>query len=406
MEFYRPARSGGVFQRPARFAELVEYINEYGDSYVPQGRVSGLGLWVANQRQNYKKGNISSENISRLNDIGFSWTVHESVWDGRFDELLKYREKYGNVDVPANWPAGLGSWVATQRGKKRRGDLTNEQVQKLDEVGVNWNPIDSKWQEMFDTLREFYNSNGHTNLPQRPTNPLGTWVRHQRDSKKIGRLPIEQVLKLEEIGFQWDVLDANWDAMFKKLVDFKSIHGHTNVPTSWPTYLGTWVSLQRKANKSSGRGTLSLDRKKRLDEIGFIWDAFEFEWEESYKELVRFKTSNGHVNVPSSHPSGLGTWASHQRVLKKKDKLSIERIRRLEDIGFVWDSFSNKWEIGFRYLRDFAISEGHCKVPQKYMAPDGYRVGQWLRAQRSSWDTLSSERKERLRTLPSWSDPQ
>ena len=389
----------------ARFAELLEYMKEYGDSYVPQGWASGLGMWVSSQRTNLKQGNISAERISRLNGIGFSWEVRDSVWSGRFEELLKYREMYGHVDVPANWTGGLGSWIATQRGNKRRGDLTNEQVQKLDEVGVNWNPIDSKWQEMFEALCEFYKSNGHTNVPQRPTNPLGIWVRHQRDSKKIGRLSVEQESKLEGIYFQWNVIDSNWETMFKELVDFKSVHGHTNVPTSWPTFLGIWVSLQRKASKSSGQGKLSLDRRARLDEIDFIWDVLEFEWGERYKELVKFKVSQGHLDVPSNHPSGLGTWVSNQRVLKKKEKLSLERIRRLEDIGFVWDSFLNKWEIGFGYLSDFVKSEGHCKVPQKFLAPDGYRVGQWFRSQRSTWDSLTPDRKDRLRKLAGWSDP-
>jgi hypothetical protein len=99
---------------------------------------------------------------------------------------------------------------------------------------------------------------------------------------KIGRLSAGQQSRLKAIGFEWDVLDPKWKNMFKELLKCKAEHRDTNVPTNWPTYLGTWVSLQRKARKAKDRGKLSLEREAKLNEIGFIWDALKFEWEKRY----------------------------------------------------------------------------------------------------------------------------
>ena len=82
---------------------------------------------------------------------------------------------------------------------------------------------------------------------------------------------------------------------------------------------------------------MPVERKRRLDAIGFVWDWLEYRWEQNFTVLLKFKKREGHCRVPSSHKEGgveLGYWVSTQR--RRRDEISAERRKRLNKIGFVW----------------------------------------------------------------------
>lgn len=109
----------------------------------------------------------------------------------------------------------------------------------------------------------------------------------------------------------------------------------------------------------------------------------------------KFLTSDGYR---------LGQWLQVQR--STWTSLTLDRKERLESLpGWVLDVIAEKWETGFRHVRHYVESEGHCKIPKKFLSSDGYRVGQWLQVQRSTWSSLAPDRKDRLRELAGWSDP-
>ena len=59
-----------------------------------------LGFWVVNQRQSYKSGKLSEDQIARLNSIGFVWSIEKSYWELRFAELIDFRDENGHCKVP------------------------------------------------------------------------------------------------------------------------------------------------------------------------------------------------------------------------------------------------------------------------------------------------------------------
>ena len=76
--------------------------------------------------------------------------------------------------------------------------------------------------------------------------------------------------------------------------------------------------------------TMSAERRQRLDEIGFIWDALEMKWEEGFSALMQFKEREGHCRVSQGfieRSCWLGQWVGVQR--STKSTMSAKRRQRL-----------------------------------------------------------------------------
>jgi Helicase associated domain len=128
----------------------------------------------------------------------------------------------------------------------------------------------------------------------------------------------------------------SWEKGFATLSKFRVRKGHC-LPSRYHVEgnvkLGQWVSTQRYR-----KDFLPLERKRRLDAIGFVWDWIDYRWEQGFTALLKFKRREGHCHVPIFHNEGnhsLGWWVSTQR--RNRKILSSERKARLNKIGFVWN---------------------------------------------------------------------
>ena len=91
-------------------------------------------------------------------------------------------------------------------------------------------------------------------------------------------------------------IDLKWETRFQELVEYKRIHGNCNVSTldKANPHLGRWVHNQRTKEE-----TISEERRKRLNSIGFTWKVHIFvDWEVRFQALVDYKRVNGNCNVP------------------------------------------------------------------------------------------------------------
>ena len=119
-------------------------------------------------------------------------------------------------------------------------------------------------------------------------------------------------------------------------------------------------------------------------------------WEKGFAALSKFRAHEGHCCLPGNYVEGnfnLGPWASTQRY--RKDLLPLERKRRLDAIGFVWDWIDYRWEQGFTALLKFKRREGHCRVPIFHSEGD-HRLGWWISTQRRRRKELSAKRKVKV----------
>ena len=96
--------------------------------------------------------------------------------------------------------------------------------------------------------------------------------------------------------------------------------------------LHRWCKTQRQEYK---KGKLSQERIDLLKKLNFVWDPFDYQWNESYQKLKLYFENKGHSFV-AVRDGSLGTWCSNQRKAYKTGKLSQEKIDLLEKIEFSW----------------------------------------------------------------------
>ena len=359
-----------------------------------------LGGWVNWQRTN--KEQLTIVRRERLDGLAFVWDAREAAWEDGISYLERYKQREGHCRVPQEYKENgfsLGAWVSAQR--EAREALSPERKARLDGLGLDWDPLSAQWEEGFDHLKVFKQREGHCRVAQKHREngfPLGVWANTQRRNKE--KLTVDRRDKLDKLGFVWDPLSAQWEEGFDHLKVFKQREGHCRVPAKYKFKengypLGQWVGVQR-VNKDR----LFEGRRQRLHELGFIWDTLAAAWEDGFNYLKDYKQREGHCRVPAKHEDGngfrLGGWVNNQRM--NKEKLTVERRVRLDEIGFIWEPHEQSWEEGFGYLTVFKQREGHCRVPQRH-EENGFRLGGWVNNQRTNKEKLTVERRKRLDEL-------
>lgn len=254
------------------FTDLAEYRRLHANCDVPNEFPENprLGKWIERQRMSAKRGKLESSRLQRLGELGFKWDIGSTRWDRMLAELNEYRRLFGDCNVPHLWPHNpqLGRWVFKQRQRKKANKLSADRVCRLEEAGIDWEPLSSRWERMFAALVDYEERNSHCNVPTRwSENPeLPDWLREQRQLACRGKLKPEYRRRLEQLGVVWRLREVRWEEMFAALKRFQEKHGHTRVPETWTDdpRLPRWVFKQR-----SRKGALSAQRIRHLKEIGF-----------------------------------------------------------------------------------------------------------------------------------------
>lgn len=359
----QPKRTWGEF-----YQALCVYKSAHNDCNVPQryNKDRRLGAWVGEQRRDRNK--LSEEQRDQLDNLGFNWETRqekeEREWHDKFERLKAYRKEYGDCRVSsksvkedmAAWVEELGNWVRVQRRRRKKGKMSAEQEQKLNEIGFDWvlrtvergdrSKIDEKWQRNYIKLVAFYGEHKHCMVPcfYEKDKKLGKWVGMQRRLYKDNEIPEDRKKALNALGFVWKIDHADaeaslnqrqWDERFQQLVQFKKEYGHVYVKRNFNNWgLGTWLGWQREKGR---KGDLDERRASRLLSIGVKWRKSHDEcWEEHFAKLITYKTEHGHFRVSRSESVALQNWVRNQRESQEKGTLLPERKNKLDSIGFTW----------------------------------------------------------------------
>jgi hypothetical protein len=369
-----------------------------------------LGHWAATQRRN--KETMDPMRRQRLEALpGWSWDFFLDLWEEGFSHLKAFSDREGHCRVvrtdETNEGYQLGEWVADQRSAKNTmGPMRRQRLEAL--PGWSWDVFSNQWEKGFYQLKQFSDREGHCRMRYGYKTddgyPLGHWVAVQKRTKDS--LTPDRRQRLEALpSWSWDVLLGQWEKGFYQLKQFSDREGHCRVRDGYKTDdgypLGRWVAAQRIRKDS-----LPLDRQQRLEALpGWSWDAVSDRWDDGFSHLKKFLERKGHCQVPHGYKSesgySLGTWVGRQR--RQKDTMDPMRRQRLEALpGWSWGVYSDQWEQGFSYLKQFSEREGHCQVPTTFKTDDDYPLGQWVAVQRRTKNPPAPDRRQRLEALPGW----
>jgi hypothetical protein len=311
-----------------------------------------LARWVSRVRHQKHSAAIAPELARRLDELGFTWVLRRRAvfrrdWGAMVAALTAFKNEHGHCRVPLH-PAeyrAIGMWLIDVRRRKRSGLLDSGRIQQLDALGVLWEPRNQKWEEMFAELVAYRAQYGDCNVPAYwSENPkLASWVQTQRANRRLSTLAQDRLERLDKIGFVWMRGEEAWESKYSALVEYQRANGHCLVPTQSKddqASLGHWVRTMRGKKR---QGKLSEERIRRLEELGFSWDGQgernRAKWESMYEALTAFQRAHGHCRVPRStgDHNKLAHWVITQRHARRIGKLSAERVRRLDELGFRWD---------------------------------------------------------------------
>ena len=370
-----------------------KYYKHYGDLKIPNRfkTINGyesdengynLGFWISTQRVKYKNGTLSEDRIEKLEEIGMIFeNVYKDTWNMMYKLAKKYYEHYDNLKIPNRFKTingyeidekgyNLGVWIATQKTNYNKSILSEDKIEKLEEIGMIFKKVnDNTWNMMYKLAKKYYEHYGDLKISRsfktingyeidKNGYNLGFWISNQRVRYKNDTLSEDRIKQLEKIDMIFGIgkQDA-WNIMYDLAKKYYEHYGNLKIPRSFKTVngyetdekgykLGVWITTQKtNYNKS----ILSEDRIKKLEKIGMMFENVnDDKWNKMY-ELAKkyyehydnlkipkmFKTINGYEIDEEGY--NLGAWINTQRFSYKKGTLFEDRIEKLEEIGMMWN---------------------------------------------------------------------
>lgn len=422
--------AGYLAKWDSMFARLIQYKEQYNSVVVKNDfHDKSLYGWYTKQKKLYSHNLLPTEHKEKLDSIGFYWDdAHklywDSIWETRFNELLQLKNE-------PNWPNlkrykdntqalfSISNWIAEQRGKYKKKELNENQIQRLESIGFIWDmkkifldgiKDDDGWFDSLTELQEYKDLHGDCNVSQTDSKykQLGKWLNDQRTNKKRNKLDKSRIDLLDEIGVVWDMDVYNFELIINELKAYKLKYGDYNVPVN---YKGN-LTLGNYVYRVKTNGLKEEWKIKRLTEIGFDLIAVQAksimkgrvtkDWIKTFDELESLAKTGVNPNLPKEYLPNqlLATWVYNQKKSYRHDRLKPQQIEDLKRIGVELikeNTVEKSWEEMFTYLQLYYEEYGNTKVSSRF----DRKLASWTQKQRSNKriGILPIDKQEKLNSI-------
>ena len=260
------------------------YLDDFNDD-----TVYALINYLATEFNGNQAGSFTSDSSAASSLFLFDYSEYDKYYcslcceyaDITHHTALRKKEQYRDEHI-GTWIHSKGTdFIIEHNGMQIRSRKTSlgSHVDTIHEVGLLAanKKIPQNWIERYTLLKQFYEENGHSNVPRNYNTALGNlgaWAVRQRKAYKNGTLSTEYIRLLNAICFDWSPMQSihnHWDEMANLLRQYADEFNTTDIPQSTLYHgkpLGKWVAKQRTLYH---KGMLSKDREEKLNHIDFIW---------------------------------------------------------------------------------------------------------------------------------------
>ena len=289
------------------------------------------------------------------------------------------------------------------------------------------------WGDSYQLALNYYNEYGNLRISRKFKTfdgvtydqygyPLGQWLASQKKDYTYGNLSAKQIELLENIDIEWKVIKTFEESyqLAKKYYevhgnllinyDFKTIDGSTYNKNGYS--LGSWLVNQRRNYRL---GKLSKERIKLLEDIGIVWNLIKT-FEESYQLALNYYNEHNNIDLPKNYyledGYNLGGFIYNQKILRRDNKISDERIKLLDKLGIDWSIKEVKkspgWDFMYKLATAYYNHYKNLEVKREFvtkdgitMDSDGYNLRRWVSRQRVYYknNKLSQEQIDKLEAI-------
>ncbi len=214
-------RSEDAWQK--NYALAADYYRRHKNLNIPSDYCTdgvSLGKWLCTQRAKRKNpppntAPLTQAQIDALDSIGMDWD--KDGWAIRYRIAADYYRSNGNLKIAQDYVSKegvwIGKWLCEQRKRyrmpKQKTPLSADQIQKLEQLGMDWRtPQEAAWEEAYQKAEQYFLKTGNLEVPggflTKDGFRLDLWLKRQKSKYQNRTISVTQQEKLEAIGIQWE----------------------------------------------------------------------------------------------------------------------------------------------------------------------------------------------------------
>ena len=140
------------------------------------------------------------------------WDPLDLAWQEGLEVCRAYAVEFGSIATVKGSDTyrgfRLGTWLNSRRQDQKEGKLNPERTAALDELGIAWEPRKARTEKALALCQAYAEEHGSIeNLTRKEIFrgfPLGSWLGHRREQRRVGKLPSDVAAALDSLGIDWD----------------------------------------------------------------------------------------------------------------------------------------------------------------------------------------------------------